>query len=127
MAVSSETSSISYTANGVTTAFAVPFPFLRNDQLVVTVDGVAAAYGADYTVTGAGGASGTVTFSVAPADTLEVVIERTVVLTQLTAFRSQGSFSPAVHEDALDHLTMAVQQIQRQVDDLVARVAALEA
>lgn len=131
MALGSETSRVTYTANGATTAFATGFKFLSNSDLVVKdtdEDGVTVTrvLNTHYTVTGAGeDAGGTVTFLTAPTDAHEVVIERTVALTQPTAFRLQGSFSPSVHEAAIDKTMMAVQQVDRRVEDLEATVAAL--
>src|SRR4051812_30890764 len=105
------TNSVSYTGNGSTTAFTVPFKFLANADLVVTVAGVTKALTSDYTVKGAGNATGTVTFTVAPASGAVVVITRAVPLTQTTSLRQSRSFDPATIENALDKRTMAEQQI----------------
>ncbi len=132
MTVASETSEVDYVGNGATTEFDVPFPFQLDAQLVVTLtpDGEAAEVleiTTDYTVEGAGEAEGTVTLLVAPEVDAALNIARTVAVTQTTNFPAQGTFSPAVHMRALDKLTMACQQLQRQVTALEARVAELEA
>jgi lysophospholipase L1-like esterase len=132
-AVTTTTSSVEYTCNGSTTAFAVPFRFLEAGHLVVKR--TATSTGAettlilttDYTVAGAGAASGTVATTgasspCASGNTLS--IERVVPLTQPTSFRSQRDFSPATHENAFDRLTMGVQQIDRFVRVLPAAGAA---
>lgn len=120
MAVTSATSEVSYTGNGVTTAFSFPYLFLSNSDLVVTLtsgdlDDVL-TLGVDYTVTGAGvAAGGTVTMTSAPAADETLTIERTVALTQATSFRSAGTFSPKSHEDAIDKAVMMAQQLERRL------------
>lgn len=104
------TNSASYTGNGSTTAFTVPFKFLANADLVVTVAGVTKALGSDYSVKGAGNATGTVTMTTAPASGAAVVITRSVPLTQTTSLRQSRSFDPATIENALDRTTMQIQQ-----------------
>ncbi len=124
MAITTATSRISYTGNGATTVYPVTFRFLSNDQVVVkyTPSGGAETTlteGVHYTVTGAGEATGEVTIiSFTPANLSDITIERQVDYTQGVAFRAQGSFSPAVHENALDLLTMQTQQLSRDISDL---------
>lgn len=114
------TSAIEYAGNDVATAFSVPFAFQANTDLVVTLttDGVddEQTLITDYTVSGAGGTSGTVTMVVAPPADTTLRIERVVDLTQEINLRTYGDFSPATHEAALDKLTMAVQQVQRDAE-----------
>lgn len=126
MTLSTTTSLVTYTANGVTSSFAVPFRFLENSHLVVSVKAVGGAYvvkteGVHYSVAGAGAANGgTITFQGGankPANGSLVKIVRTVPITQLTDLRSQGDFLPGTHEDALDKLTMMVQQLNSGVID----------
>lgn len=123
MTVPSETSNVSYTGNGVTVDFPVTFPYFDDDHLVVKVtpDGgveTTKTNGVDYNVSPTSGDSGTVTFVSAPALRASVVIERTVPITQDTAFRSQGSFSPTVHEDRFDKDVMIAQQLDRRITTL---------
>lgn len=132
MAVSSTQNTVSYSGNGTSTAFAVTFPFLQSSDLVVTLvtnsSGAEAVQtlGTDYSVSGAGGSSGTVTMTSAPATGKTLRIERTVTLTQASSFRTQGSFSPAVHENSFDKLTMAAQQLDRVLDETIGDLAALD-
>lgn len=134
MTVTSTSSSITYSGDGVATVFPTGFRFLAPAHLVVTRDGVRLSEGSHYTVAGAGDdAGGTVTLLTALASGSELTITRTLPLTQPTSFRTQGDFSPRIHEDALDRLTMQVQQVAREIDgaqpDLTAlysRVSALE-
>lgn len=126
MTVGVETSEVDYAGNGATVAFSVPFPFTNNDQIVATLllsgDTVPTTQveGTDYTLTGALGATGTLTMLVAPPAASTLHIERTVPILQETAFRTQGSFSPATHENALDYLTFVCQMIWRAVVALQA-------
>lgn len=117
MTVLIEDSFVTWTGDGAQTEFTVPFSFPATAALVVTLAGVVQTLGVDYTVTG-GADDGVVTFAAPPDDGDEVLIERTVELTQPTAFHEQGPFSPVVHELALDHVVYGVQQVARDVATL---------
>lgn len=69
------------------------------------------AYAADYTVTGVGNASGTVTLvnQLLAGETL--VIRRVRPLTQERSIQNQGAYFPNVHEAAWDDLEMQLQQL----------------
>lgn len=116
------TSSVSYAGNGATTAFAVPFPYLDKAHVVVKVRAATGVVTVKtltthYTLTSPG-ASGTVTMITAPATGETLTIERTVPYTQTTNFRTQGTFAPGTHENALDKATMGLQQLDRRVTQL---------
>lgn len=109
-----------YSGDNTTTAFFFPYYFLANGDLVVT--SVVTATGVetvqvldtDYTVTGAGvAAGGTVTFGIAPASTVKIVIERDPAATQ-SVDHVEGDPLPVdtVLEEPLDRLTMLVQRLQ---------------
>ena len=121
MTVSSTTSKVSFSGNGSTTAFAVSFYFLAATDLKVTLrksDGteVVKTYSSDYTVTGAGVTSGgTVTMGTAPASGETLVIQRNVPLTQLVDYQPNDPFPANTHEQALDKLTMEMQQLNEAV------------
>jgi hypothetical protein len=91
MAITTTANTVTYTGTGATSAYTVPYPFLSNAHLVaqVTPDGedtpTTLALGVDYTLTGAGGATGTLTLTDPLADGATLDITRTVPLTQLTA------------------------------------------
>lgn len=108
-----------YAGAGTTGPFTVPFRFLdaahlrviRNTAGVETV----LALGTDYTVSGVGATSGTVTL-VAPlpvGQTLTVV--RNVSATQEADYVPGDAFPAESHEQALDKLTMITQQQQEQL------------
>lgn len=78
----------SYAGNGSSVNFSYPIRFDADDELVVVLRSAAGVetvqtLGADYTVAGAGTASGSVTFSTAPAFGVTVVIYRATEETQV--------------------------------------------
>jgi hypothetical protein len=118
MTVSSSTSRNEYNGNGVTTSFAYTFRILDEDHVAVYVGGTLKAITTDYTVTGVGvSGGGNIVFGAAPsAGTGNVVIVRAVPLTQETDYVENDPFPAESHEDALDKLTMIVQQQQEILD-----------
>lgn len=121
MTVSSSTAKVSYSGNSSTVAFAVNFYFLADAHLKVVsraADGTETVktLTTDYTVSGAGNPSGgTVTMNTAPATGTTLVIARNVPITQLTDYTANDPFPAETHEQALDKLTMEVQQINEAV------------
>ncbi len=110
MTISTTTSRISYTGDGVTTAFAVPFKFLVSTDLVVYFGSV--LQGAGYTVTGAGSATGgTVTFAAAPAAAVQVLILRNQPNTQNTIIPPSGPFPAVTVETMADKAMIGIQQL----------------
>lgn len=131
MTVATETSRTSYTGDAVTDSFSTGFYFLDEADLAVkyTPDGgveVVWTLGVDYTVTmpASVGAAGSIQCTTPPAADSSLVIERDVDFVQATSFRSQGTFSPAIHENALDRATFMAQELQRRVSDLESAGAA---
>lgn len=125
MTVPVETSRSSYAPGGATTVFSTGFYFRAETELVVKLTpsgGVESVkvLGVDYTVTMPAdvGSPGSVTMLVAPAAGSALVIEREVPITQVTSFRTSGTFSRAVHEDAMDELVFQNQQLARRISDL---------
>lgn len=136
MAVSSTTlGSISYTGDGTTTVFAVPYVFsLAADLQVVTTvlsTGVITplTLGTDYTVSGGGGISepttGSVTMLVAPASTHTITIKRNIVNTQGAEFVPNTAFPSLTNMYALDKLTLEVQDLKEELSrSIIAAVGA---
>lgn len=116
MTVSSPVSSVAYFGDGATTLFPVPFYFLEQTHLLVTrvnIDSTTQTLilGSDYSVAGAGNqAGGSITIFVAPANGIQILIERSVPATQETDYVANDPFPAESHERALDKLTMLVQQ-----------------
>jgi hypothetical protein len=122
MSIQSSTSRIAYVGNASTvTAYVVPFKFFENSELVVVVTTSAdvdttLTLTTDYSVTGAGvDAGGSIVTVVAVPATSTVTIYRLVDATQLTVYSENSEFPASSHENALDKLTMLVQQDARNV------------
>lgn len=128
MTVSSAVNKVAYTANGTSKDFTVPFYFIyksdlkvyrmnENVQELLTLD-------TDYTVIGTpeqpNGSiyrnGGTVVMAAMPAAGTRFIILREVPLTQEADYQEGSTFPAALHELALDKLTMAVQQLKEQTD-----------
>ncbi|EGB0764705.1 phage tail protein [Escherichia coli] len=118
MTVSTEVDHNEYTGNGVTTTFPYTFRIFKKSDLVVQVvdlnDNITVlTLDTDYTVTGAGGyVGGNVILATALANGYQISISRELPVTQETDLRNQGKFFAEVHEDALDKLTMLIQQVR---------------
>lgn len=105
MTIATTTNRISYTGNGVTTLFAVPFTYYNASDLKVYVDGVLKTITTDYTV-----GSGGVTFVTAPASSKVVLIVREVPMTQTTDYKNFEPVDADELETNIDKLTVLVQQ-----------------
>lgn len=130
MTIASVTSKVIYVGTGSTAAaarvFAYPFKVLRAADLIVTDYNINTSVGSvmvldtDYEVSGVGGDSGgnvTITGSYTSLATSSwLVIQREVDLTQETDYVENDAFGAETHENALDKLCMADQQLQEQVD-----------
>jgi len=121
MTVSSTTTRVSYSGNGVTTVFTVPFYFLTQNDLLVILrasNGVETTQtiGTNYTVSGAGVATGgSITMTSAPAAGTTVVILRNAAFTQGTDILPNDKLPAESLETALDKLTMLTQQLEEEV------------
>lgn len=113
-----------YAGSGTTGPFTVNFRFLANSHLRViktstTGSEATLTLGVDYSVIGAGGASGTVTLTSPLLTGEKLTIVRNVPLTQETDYVFDDSFPAESHEQALDKLTMIAQQLAEEVDRAV--------
>jgi len=106
-----------YTGNNTTDQYSYGFKVVDKTQLQVyetTAAGVRSllVVDTDYTVANIGNAAGGIITRVAgnlPTGAIWY-IRANYAETQLTAFRSQGGFKPQVHEDAMDKMTILIQQ-----------------
>jgi hypothetical protein len=123
MTVSSTTTRVTYTGNGVTIAFATTFPFFTAGEIEV-IERVAAS-GAEtvkaltthYTVSGGNGATGTVTaVGGAPPSTVQWVLRRKTARTQEIDYTPNDPFPAETHEQGLDRLKMNVQELGEEND-----------
>jgi microcystin-dependent protein len=122
MTVSSETNKVSYNGGGGVVTFPYTFKIFADEDLLVVIrdaDGVETtqALTSDYTVTGAGSDSGgNVVMGTAPVSGETLVIKRELELVQETDYPPNDPFPAEAHEDALDRLTMEVQQLKEEID-----------
>lgn len=119
MTVSVQTNRDEFTGNGVTTAFATTFEFQTGTDLKVYLDGVLKTITTHYTVSGGAGSTGTVTFLVAPANGLDVVIYDDPPVTQGTDYTPNDAFPAESHELALDKVTRIARRLKGRVDRAV--------
>lgn len=126
MTLSTTANKVSYAGDGTTTSFAIPFLFLENahiEAILRRADGVETVWvlNTEYTLTGAAAADGgTLTVDTSPTDYTPasgetLVIRRVVPETQETDYPEGGAFPATAHEQALDKLTMLVQQHSEEI------------
>lgn len=115
MAVTEETPIASSVANGVTTVFPHSFTVLDDADLVVTgtLANVTTTYvlGVDYTVSGVGSSSGSVTFTTPPASDTIVTRYRDIALERGTDYQDNGDLLADVLNADMDRLWFALQDI----------------
>ena len=123
MTVSSTTTKVSYNGDGSTTVFAYTYKVFDEDDLTVilrdntTATETVQTITTNYTVSGVGNTGGgNVTFLTAPASGKTVVIRRSSAQTQTTDYTPNDPFPAEAHEDALDKLTLIVQEVQEGLD-----------
>lgn len=117
---STETKTI-YVGNGSTKAFAVPFLFLRDEDLEVTLstEGVETpkTISTDYQLSGAGEYTGGVcTMTETPPAGAILVIRRNPPIVQEVDYVENDAFPASTHEAALDNLTMICQTLAERLD-----------
>ena len=113
MTISTTANRQDYTGDNCTKVFQFTYKILATTDLDVYVDNCLKTITTDYTVSGVGAPTGgNVTFVTAPGCTLAVALVRDVPYTQATAYPENNPFPAASHEDALDKLTMLVQQVR---------------
>jgi hypothetical protein len=108
-----------YAGAGTTGPFTVPFRFLEASHLrvirnVAGVDTVL-TINTDYTVSGVGAASGSVTLIAALSVGQTLTVVRNVPATQEADYVAGDAFPAESHEVALDKLTMIAQQLAEEV------------
>jgi len=110
-----------FAGDGSTTGFSWPYMLLEEADLVVLLETSAGvesvqAINSQYTITGVGTGSVTVTMVTAPASGQTLTIYRSTDRDQETDYTANGDFPAETHEAALDKLTLMVQELQRQID-----------
>ncbi|MDD3311303.1 phage tail fiber protein [Pseudodesulfovibrio sp.] len=121
MTIASTISKTLYAGNGSTTAFAIPFPFIANQDLEVVLSGAdgerVLTLGTDYQLSGAGeSGGGTCTLTTPPATGETLVIRRDPAPVQEVDYVENDAFPASTHEGALDKLTMICQALAERLD-----------
>ena len=117
MTVSSTEPRITYTGNGSTTTFAVPFTFDSNTDLEVNVitsstrDVVLQTLNTDYTVSGTD-----VVMTSAPSAGQTLVITLGLTFEQSTDYIANDPFPAETHENALDELAKQLKELKEDID-----------
>lgn len=125
MTLSTTSTTVSYNGDNATTVFPFAFKVFEASHLVVVRTVIATGIpttltlDTDYTVQGLRkNAGGSVTLPAALASTYSLKITRSTPKTQASDLKNQGKFYPEIHEDALDKLTMLVQELSARVTAL---------
>ena len=123
MTVSSTNTKNSYSGDGSVTVFAYTFKIFDDDDISVIIRTDATGTetvqtkNTHYSVSGVGDAGGgNITFVTAPAVGETVVLIRQTVQTQTTDYTPNDPFPAESHENALDKLTLIIQDVQEEVD-----------
>lgn len=126
MTLSTSTNKITYTCNGTTNEFAVPFLFFADSHISVQIktnneQAQTLKQDDDYTLSGAGNAAGgTCVLTAAPENGAELLILRDVPYKQETRYIDGDPMPAPLLERNLDALTMMCQQLEEQCARAVA-------
>jgi len=112
MTVSAAVPVTSSTGNGVTTVFPFAFKILSAADLRVLVNGAVVT---NYTVTGVGAATGSITFTAAPANGATVIIRRAMTFARATDYQFNGSLPADTLNADQDAPVLMLQQISEAV------------
>lgn len=129
MAISSETRiTPTFVGNGITQTFPFTFRIFTDDDLVVTTrnsetgDETTLDLTTDYTASlkspQSSNSGGSITLTEPLAVGYEMVITSAVKATQGVMIRNLGDFYPAVLNDALDKLTVLIQQLKVKINNI---------
>lgn len=115
MAVQQQTPYIEYTANGVTTSFALGFDCASKDHLIVTQDGIDSPVGEWSFI------DGNVVFNDAPINGVEVIIQRNTPLERTADYQSyNNSLNPKAFNIDLDRIWLKMQELYTQLVNIVS-------
>ncbi len=109
---------ISYVGNGVQAQFIFPFAIFKTTDLGVSLNGALQSGG--FVISGAGQSNGgTVTFAVAPAASVVILLERTLILQRVSDFLEGGEFSANSLNNELDYMAGCLQQLAQDMVPMV--------
>ena len=115
MTILSNYSETTYSCNGVTKTFTIPWKFF-DDEISIYKNKSFSYYtkGEDYTIIN-NGDGGEVTFNEAPAAGSYITITRAIPLYQLIKFLEGEDFPAEDYEYALDRIYMAIQELSQKI------------
>lgn len=117
MTVSNETNRNAYTATSSQTVFVYGFRILDESHLAVYQNDVLLTLTTHYTVSNVGvSTGGNVTLVTGATTDDSIVILRDVPKTQEIDYIENDPFPAQSHEDAIDQLTMAIQELDEKID-----------
>ena len=112
-----------YVASSLQTVFSYTFKLLSSSHVKVYVNDVLKSLTTDYSVSNVGNdAGGNITFVAGLVLNDVVALVRQVPLTQESDYIANDSFGAEVHEQALDKLTMAMQDLNRDQSNRVLKL-----
>ena len=121
MTVSSETNRNAYVATAGQTLFTYSFYILAKEHIAVYQNDTLLTLTTHYTVQNVGqDTGGTITLVTGATVNDSIVLLRSVPLTQDTDYVENDAFPAQTHEDGLDKLTMAVQELDEVRDRTIA-------
>ncbi len=121
MTIANTAPRVDYMGNGATTAFPVPFAFFGGAELqvirrvVATGEETVLTLGADYTVSGGAGSTGTVTAIIAPLPAVQWTIRRTTERVQQLDFVANDHFPSQGQESQLDRAMAVIQEMNAKI------------
>lgn len=123
MTVTANIQRADYNCNGATTLFTVPFQFFLNTEIqVIKTDSTVSPavvstlnLGADYSVAGGAGSTGSITTTATYPTGVKISILMNLPFTQAAHYVPNDPFPAATHEAALDRLTLQDQQLEEKL------------
>lgn len=107
----------SYTGNGVATVYSYEFQLLAAADLVATLNGVVTL---DFVLSGVGvQTGGSVTFPVAPASGVVIVLNRVIALNRDTDYQYSGDLLEATLDRDFNRLWMSIQGVSSSIGGAV--------
>lgn len=106
MTVESQGNKKSWIGDGSTTVYAYPYPFQKTEDIEIYFDGVKQTSGYSIQILPDYSEGANITFLEAPADGVEIVVRRSIAMTQEVSYPENGEFPAKSHERALDKLTL---------------------
>jgi hypothetical protein len=122
MTLSSTETKTLYGGNGSTSVFAIPFMFMRDDDIEVVLSDSGGlefvqVLSTDYQLSGAGEQTGGIcVMNVTPEVGKTLVIRRSPAIVQEVDYVENDAFPASTHEAALDNLTMICQALAERLD-----------